>query len=363
MLTAINIGQILSFYPSDDGTLRSFHNGYGLLASNTKLINFSIEIGGGDFFWRLRGLNGSPDTPLNNDRLVDYEDEDLNRILTYNGAAVNAPCGTYEIVVNRDGNEFVSDVIEVVDMTAGYERAGLTTVRPEGVSAPPSGPDLNPNVYIDDTVIGSIQSAIWEYSHDGGTVWVEILGSYYQTANTPDEDVLLRRSITTQYGAYTVMYTLRGQRLIPITPVIDPCELKWKLTISDTVSRNRILYGEGYEQTFYFRGPVSSLNLEERAREEIPNGQGETVLTYSEIHDTVTVTATGIPDSAISGLYEGKNRTTEIKRAGSLYGLTTKGYEIGVTADSYDTNTVTLTFKRGVLLTRCNEPPLIVRRL
>lgn len=363
MLTAINIGQVLSFYPSVDGTLRSFHNGYGLLASNKNLVNFSIEVGSGAFSWKLRGLNGSPDVQLNNDRLVDYEDADLNRILTYNGTTVNVPCGTYEIVVKRGGNDFISDVINVVDMTAGYERAGLTLNKPPGVEAPGTTPDVNPNVYIDDTIIGSLQSAIWEYSHDGGTVWVEILEDYYQTANPTPEDVLLRRSISTQYGAYTVMYTLRNQMLIPITPIIDPCDVRWKLTISDTVSRNRILYGEGYEQTFYFQGPVSSLNLEERAREEVPNGQGESVLTYSEIHDTVTVTATRIPDSALSGLYEGKNRTTEIKRAGSLYGLTTKGYEIGVTADSYDTNTVTLTFKRGVLITRCNEPPLIVRLL
>lgn len=349
MINPINPGLILPLYPNRLGNLSTYHNGYGILASNTNFINFHFKIPG------VTSISSVTLIPVSDGEEYRIPNASIRAYTTgtegiffYDGSTLAdvIVCGLYELRVLYASGELWSDFINVKDLSCGYQRAAL---RVQGGGAAFS-------VEAADISTGAITSSSFLVSTNGGAYVSSGLPFSIGVGN----DYSFIRKISTSCGSDSTQYVFESNMLTEMGVLPSPEDVYWKLTVSYDQNSNGILYEEGYTQVFYFSGPLSGLSFDD-SPERLSNGQGQQFLKYAETRDLVTVTASGVSDAVLSGLYEGKHKEATLQRVGDSNTLTTKGYEIAVSPATFNHfNTVALTFERAVYTTQFCEPEFVV---
>lgn len=345
MIAPSNPGQILPLYKNRLGNVSTYHDGYGVLASNKNFIPFHVEFmedqptQGSATVVTLLAVNGGTNYIFPSGAIRKFSTDD-SEILFYDGSTLASaiPCGKYELYIEASGRKRYSEIINVKDLTCGYERAGLSL------------DDTQTQVIASDVSTSPVLSSSFEFRTDGE----------WTTAALPfapqfGESYTFRRRIRTACGSHTALYTYDGGLTLR-TPLPDPGSVYWSLTIENDQNANRILYGEGYRKRFYFLGPIAGPEFDD-SPDYLENGRGELFLKYAQTRDLITVVATGVSDAVLSGLYEGKYHTATLQRIGDSNALITEGYEIAVSPAANDSfNTVALTFLRAVYTSQHCEP-------
>lgn len=361
MINPINPGLVLPLYPNRLGNISTYNDGYGILASNTNFINWHFKSAGGaagafnTILATLVPVMGGEPYVIPDGAISSFK-RGNDAYYFYNGTTLSPAitCGQYELKINHNDTEAWSDIIDVRDLSCGYQRAALYA---DNVVLPGGGIPFG-SIIADDVAIGTITSSIFQVSENGGAYTVESLPFLPTGSN-----YTFIRTIITDCGADTATYSFDGVNLIQQGRSPSPNDVVWKLTVSYDQNSNEILYGEGYQQVFYFSGPLAGQDFEDNP-ERLSNGQGEQFLKYAETRDLITVTAADVSDAVLSGLYEGKHKTATLQRLGDPNALTTKGYEIAVSPAPFNHyNNVDLTFERAVYTTQFCEPDFVVTPL
>lgn len=357
MIAPTNHGQVVPLYKNRLGNLSTYHEGYGILASSKNFIPFHAEFMEAEpttaatFTINLLAI-GSGSNYVFPTSAVRVFDSDDSTIMFFDGSTLASavPCGSYEIHINYLGRNRYSEIINVRDFTCGYERAGLTEDA------------TGTQVIAADVATSPITSSSFEYRIGAGA-WVTSSLPFTPSDGEGAPAYTFRRVIRTACGAHTSLYSYLSGELTLLTPLPDPDSIYWQLTISNDQNSNRILYGEGYKQRFYFYGPLTGPEFDDNPT-YLENGRGKRFLKYAQTRDLITVTASHVSDAVLSGLHEGKYHTAVLQRIGDSNTLTCSGYEIAFSpATDNNFNTVNLTFERAVYTSQHCEPDFIVTEI
>ena len=349
MLNPVNPGCVVPIYRTGLASLRQLHQGFGILASSTDFIAFHFEVPNeaysrSRFRCLLKNLSGGTSIEIPVRSLRQYQTFEDTTILYFPGGGLNLECGFYEIQLElkgSDGQRWVSEVLQVEDVRCGYQRAGLRIVESQDENGEPLR-----SIVSDDATTSPLRAGHFEVLVD--EQWRPSELPYVLPAEESNIPLGFRRSIRSGCGNDFAVYRYEFGQLTGVDESRPPSSVNWLLTAFGDKNTNRILYGQGFAQQFYFRGPLAGPEFDDQA-DYLENGQGERWLKYAQTRDLITVTAAGVSDAVLSGLQACKYQSVTLERIGDPTVLRCGGYETSAVPEAgTDLNTVNLTFERAV---------------